>query len=529
MNQKKTLLTLIAATGVSMLAGAQLVESRAYYSTNPGNAVGKPATITIDGDFSDWSEDMIVATCGANDIATAFKGSHENSVLDLYAVYAAWDDTNLYVAWQMCNTGDTWAREGDGPLTDGGRVGNVPLVVAISVDPASVGMTGKVTDGRFIWGDTGTMGVTFTDHVDHYFVMSGQGMKVNAGATMFVAADSEGNTKYDDPAYCRLFTTLGINYEMAEGFQPSHLWRQNTYADYDISGSLISDPEIINNIYDAANYDNLLATPYPSGLKPHDTSYDSFYEMNIPLSALGINRQWLESNGIGLRVIATRGESGIDCCPFDPSMVDNVFESYGKDASTSHEKDDIDNITYASASVGKMRTGSVDPVPDPTPTPDPTPDPTPTPDPVEGNVDVYLVDCTWTQPFVWIWDAGNDNKNYSGTTWPGAKMTRYELAGYANVWKFAFDTADTLVSPKVIFNPGSDQGKTADLDFVNHGIYDMAGTLLGTAATMAVETITDNTSSAPVYYNLQGHRVASPANGGLYIVRRGDKMSKEIF
>ena len=108
-------------------------------------------------------------------------------------------------------------------------------------------------------------------------------------------------------------------------------------------------------------------------------------------------------------------------------------------------------------------------------------------------------------------------------------MTRYELAGYANVWKFAFDTADTLVSPKVIFNPGSDQGKTADLDFVNHGIYDMAGTLLGTAATMAVETITDNTSSAPVYYNLQGHRVASPANGGLYIVRRGDKMSKEIF
>lgn len=103
-----------AAVALPMVMTAQeaekLVETRAYYSTNAGDAVGSKATITIDGEFNDWTEDMMVSTCGANDIATAFHGSHENCVLDMYALYAAWDDNNLYLAWQMCNTGDTWAR-----------------------------------------------------------------------------------------------------------------------------------------------------------------------------------------------------------------------------------------------------------------------------------------------------------------------------------------------------------------------------------------------------------------------------------
>lgn len=34
-------------------------------------------------------------------------------------------------------------------------------------------------------------------------------------------------------------------------------------------------------------------------------------------------------------------------------------------------------------------------------------------------------------------------------------------------------------------------------------------------------------ASAPVYYSLQGVKVANPENG-IYIVRRGNKVSKEI-
>lgn len=230
------------------------VETRAYYSTNPGNAVGKAATITIDGEFTDWSDDMIVATCGANDMATAFCGSHENCVLDCYALYAAWDDDNLYFAWQMVNTGDVWARPGDGPLTDGGRIGDVPFILSLSVDRTNPGMTGHLTDGRFIWGDNATNGVEFTSHTDFLFFMSG---KVGQGAPAMFTGNAQGLTDYG--ANCKLFSTLGVSYAMKEGFAPSHLWRQRTTAEWYNPGELASDPSVVDNIYDPECYDNLMA------------------------------------------------------------------------------------------------------------------------------------------------------------------------------------------------------------------------------------------------------------------------------
>ena len=43
---------LLATAAISVQA--QYVEDRAYYSTNANEAVGEAATITIDGEFSDW-------------------------------------------------------------------------------------------------------------------------------------------------------------------------------------------------------------------------------------------------------------------------------------------------------------------------------------------------------------------------------------------------------------------------------------------------------------------------------------------
>lgn len=85
----------------------------------------------------------------------------------------------------------------------------------------------------------------------------------------------------------------------------------------------------------------------------HDTKYDSFYEMKIPFSALGIDKNYLETNGIGAMLVATRGESGIDCIPYDDTMLDNTTGEYSSDASTSAEKDDIDVITSEFARIGK--------------------------------------------------------------------------------------------------------------------------------------------------------------------------------
>lgn len=508
----------LAAMSVLGAGADELVETCAYYSTNPGQSVGVAGSINIDGNFSDWSESMIIATCGANDMATAFKGSHENNVLDMYTLYASWDDQNIYLAWQMCNTGDVWAREGDGPLTDYGKIGDVPMIVALSVDPSKPCMSGKLTDGRFIWCDNSSNGVAFTSHVDHLLFFSakpGQGTP-----SMFVPVNDSGDTDYTSG--CKNFSNIGISYNRADGFQPSHLWRQRTTAEWSTPTTLVSDPSVIDNIYDAANYDNLLAGPV-AGLKPHDTKYDTFFEIKIPYSALGINRQWLEANGIGVRVLATRGESAIDCIPWDPSMMDNCLGQYAKDPSTTHEKDDIDNITYALASVGKIRdVNNIDPIPNPDP--NPGPDPNPTPD--DGKWTVYFrdnVSPAWSSVKTWIWDGDNTSHNYTGGSWPGAAMTATTLDGQPT-WVYIFTTTDKISKPMVIFNNGSGD-QTADLPLVNNGIYDRTG-CVGQAG---VADIAVDPDSEAVYYNLQGIRVAEPVSGNVYIVRTLDGNAAKVL
>ena len=60
-------------------------ETEGIYSTN-GKGFGKKKTISIDGDFSDWSEDMLIAQGAACDTATRFKGVWENWVMDSYSL-----------------------------------------------------------------------------------------------------------------------------------------------------------------------------------------------------------------------------------------------------------------------------------------------------------------------------------------------------------------------------------------------------------------------------------------------------------
>ena len=52
--------------------------------------------------------------------------------------------------------------------------------------------------------------------------------------------------------------------------------------------------------------------------------------------------------------ILTYGTSGMDTLPHDPSMLDNANVEYSYDASTSHEKEDIDTITVPLARVGAL-------------------------------------------------------------------------------------------------------------------------------------------------------------------------------
>ena len=306
-----------------------------YYWTNKDGAVGLNKTITIDGNASDWSENMKIAQGAAWDVANHWKGGHENCVLDTVGLYAAWDDTNLYVAWQMVNTTDTWSREGDGPLSDGGRVLDVPLILALSVDSSKVKMSNKNTNGGPIWGEK--MGLEFTTHVDNLLYMSG---KAGLGKpSLFKAVDANGNTNYEEG--CLGFKENNISYKMAETNINSTIWGLNSS----------NDPSDVNN--PDADWVDYKVFAGASGT--HKTTYDSFYEISIPLSVLGITKAQLESKGIGAMLVATRGESALDCIPFDSAaMLDNATGDYGPDPSSSHEKDDVDNITVPFARIGKM-------------------------------------------------------------------------------------------------------------------------------------------------------------------------------
>ncbi len=328
-----TVLMLMSCVSVSLTVNASTGTLCDYYATNPGNKVGVQKTITIDGNASDWTEDMLIAQGAAWDVANHYKGGHENCVLDTYALFASWDNSNLYIGWQMVNTTDTWAREGDGPLSDGGRVLDVPLILALSVDPSSTSMSNKNTSGGSIWGQK--MGLEFDQHVDHLLYMSGK--PGNGEPAIFTAVDSNGNTDYSSG--CKLFKSAGIEYKMAETNICSSIYGLNYSED---------TSDVYDSSADWVDYKTFLGS-----MGTHDTSYDSFYEIKVPLSVLGIDASYIQNYGIGAMLVATRGESGLDCIPFDDTMLDNATDSYSSDASTSAEKDDIDTITSSFARIGK--------------------------------------------------------------------------------------------------------------------------------------------------------------------------------
>ena len=322
-----------------------------YYQTN-GKGVGKEKTITIDGDASDWSEDMMIAQGAAWDVANHWKGAHENCLLDTYALFAAWDDSNLYIGCQMVNTTDTWQNPGDASLMDGAGVGNVPQILALSIDPSSPTMTNQeITTSKPIWS---MGGVKFETHVDRLLYMSGQ--PGQGEPSMFAAADSQGNTDYTSATATVAFADGGIEYKMARTNICSNIYGLNNSD---------SPTDVTDDSADWVDYKT-----YQGSKGVHDTSIDTFYEIKIPLSTLGITKDYLTSNGIGAMWLATRGESPLDCIPFDPSMVDHVEDGYSADPSTSAEKEDLDVITVSLASIGN---GTINPTPTPIPTPTPTP------------------------------------------------------------------------------------------------------------------------------------------------------------
>ena len=80
-------------------------------------------------------------------------------------------------------------------------------------------------------------------------------------------------------------------------------------------------------------------------------SRDTFYEMKIPLSYLGITRAQLESTGIG--IMLGQGEySSLDTLPNDPATTDTAGVT---DSNSPKEWEDTDAFTVPFARIGHLK------------------------------------------------------------------------------------------------------------------------------------------------------------------------------
>lgn len=303
-----------------------------FYATNPNNQVGKYKAITLDGSGVEWTEDMIIAQGVANDDPRIFLGSHEGPVYDLYALYAAWDDSNLYLMWQFTNVTDVVDPAQGYPISDNGKPWNadIPQQIAFDIDPAKGG-DGMIegTTGA-VWGIRNTFANKNVDRMAMFSSKPGVGkaaiFKLNAnGSFDYATANNE------------LFSVSGVSFKYGDGFMPAKMMgiNKNGWGGYKPS--------------DLANdslYTNFLSTS-------HNKKQDTTYEMKIPLTALGIDKAYLENNGIGVMLITTFGQSGIGSLPQDPTTLDNATLPYSADASTSKEKEDNDVFTVPFARIGK--------------------------------------------------------------------------------------------------------------------------------------------------------------------------------
>ncbi len=70
--------------------------------------------------IADWDSSMLIAQGAANDDPRVYRPNSMYEVpIDLYALYGAYDDDNLYLMWEMTNVQDVVDTGDDYPLSQG--------------------------------------------------------------------------------------------------------------------------------------------------------------------------------------------------------------------------------------------------------------------------------------------------------------------------------------------------------------------------------------------------------------------------
>lgn len=317
-----------------------------YYWTNKNGAVGTNKTIS---DWSDWTEAERIVQNAAYDDPRTWKG-HQEVSYDAYALYAAYDDSNLYLMVELVNLADNRASfmNHDYAGSDNGWWNNrdCPIGMIFNTGKGTLSKGPIVEDGTPIWG-----AINFTDEegFDALFYHSSkygtfEGKHVGVGTPGYFKTTSAGKFSYG-PNYCLSFNAGSVKGTSGISVQYK---RQCVVSDEINFESTPTD----NRTTSGQDGEALLASETYKAVSTNDL--DMSYWYTIPLSTLGIDKAYLESTGISVRQLTPNGGSLMDCMPWDVSMVDVASEPCSDDESTSHEKEDVDNITSPQARIGKM-------------------------------------------------------------------------------------------------------------------------------------------------------------------------------
>lgn len=306
-----------------------------YYKVNPDGKVGTRRTVNMSfanqkssTALSNWSDADLIAQGVARDVCMAIKGTHERPVIDSYAIYASYDNENLYLGAQFVYT--VWDLGGEGKQPGESKPYNMDgaMIWAFDLDPED-SFDGRINGQGPIWNQD-KKGMLFQNGVDAVWIGS---TKPGVGQPGFFTPTPDGHASYSAPY---LKSIPGSYYGYADGLLPSidHIWGQARFG---------YDPE------------NLLGNDGFADLKDEvaETAH-TFYEWKFPLSVLGVTADFIASHGIGVMYLDQYGTSPVGGTPYDPSYFDNVSESYSADKSTSKEKEDDDIITFAPARIGKL-------------------------------------------------------------------------------------------------------------------------------------------------------------------------------
>mgnify|MGYP002622665395 FL=1 len=298
-----------------------------YFATNPNNQYGKEKTITIDGTTSGWELDMKIAQNTANNDPRVFAhwSMHEIAIDD-YALFAAYDDEYLYLMWEMINVSDVVANE-DFPKTQGHLwIYNLPVFIFLSTQ-AGKGNGGIMVGGGTIWNS----GISLTEKVDTIIAISTNGAN---GPFIYHYDESKGGFPTETPDK---YADSGITLKYSSGILDTQV--------FGIKECGADNRKVSMDYTDSSKYIDFYTTS-------HNKKLDMTYEMKIPLAKLGITKDHIKKNGIGVIKVSTFGTSGMDSLPYDKSMSDNAHLPYSKDGSTSKEKEDEDLITCKLARIG---------------------------------------------------------------------------------------------------------------------------------------------------------------------------------